>query len=332
MFQFLADAIDQLDLALDQLALDDRNFDRFAIMLVDNVVELTLHQHAKDNEHESRLSRGLDDEKYDLNAIRDALGRRFDAKVRLAKQRGLINAEMADSILYMHGFRNTAYHQGERHEAILHSIAIFYFCCACKILQAYKPTFWSWSSGEKYSHRAKKYLGSMPFKLGTHKEQFSAAFERLESIASDLNQNLNEDLASDMAETIKRVDDAIDFLANDGPEKLTRKKVIIESQAWELAFTDDGRSYAKNHGAKIETTTSLIEWLIENHSWPVKSDPIPSWNSRLKKLEGSETPHVALKRYCGFLQQTHSIRNTIGRAAELLDQHIQEQIEFHRGN
>ncbi len=38
MWQFVADQIDQLDLALDQLAMRDRNFDRFAMMLIDNVV------------------------------------------------------------------------------------------------------------------------------------------------------------------------------------------------------------------------------------------------------------------------------------------------------
>lgn len=48
MIQALSDHIDQLDLALDQLSLNDRNFDRFAIMLIDNVVELVLHQHAQD--------------------------------------------------------------------------------------------------------------------------------------------------------------------------------------------------------------------------------------------------------------------------------------------
>lgn len=42
MTQFFADQIDQLDLAIDQLAVRDRNFDRFALMLIDNVVELVL--------------------------------------------------------------------------------------------------------------------------------------------------------------------------------------------------------------------------------------------------------------------------------------------------
>jgi len=37
MKQFLADNLDQLDLVLDQLSFEDRNFDRFAFMLIDNV-------------------------------------------------------------------------------------------------------------------------------------------------------------------------------------------------------------------------------------------------------------------------------------------------------
>ena len=50
MIQFISDSIDQLDLALDQLAMMDRNFDRFALMLIDNIVELTLHNFIQDND------------------------------------------------------------------------------------------------------------------------------------------------------------------------------------------------------------------------------------------------------------------------------------------
>ena len=51
MIQFLADNVDQLDLALDQLAMKDRNFDRFAILLIDNIVELTLDKYAQDKDN-----------------------------------------------------------------------------------------------------------------------------------------------------------------------------------------------------------------------------------------------------------------------------------------
>lgn len=57
MRQFLSDNIDQLDLALEQLIVDDRNFDRFVFMLIDNMVELTLHKFAEGEELEYRQMR-----------------------------------------------------------------------------------------------------------------------------------------------------------------------------------------------------------------------------------------------------------------------------------
>src|SRR4051794_36616344 len=79
VFQILADHIDQLDLALDQLAMRDRNFDRFALMLVDNVVELALHQFAQDRAGENKTSSPKNDPK----AVAQALGQHFESKVRL---------------------------------------------------------------------------------------------------------------------------------------------------------------------------------------------------------------------------------------------------------
>ncbi|MBX3206765.1 MAG: hypothetical protein KF764_16970 [Labilithrix sp.] len=133
--QFFADQVEQLDLAVDQLGLKDRNFDRFAILLIDNVVELTLHRHAEAQQRrqEQRLwyrrPKPGDDER--ARAATAALGQRFDAKVKLAKMTGMLSFELGDSILYLHSFRNTAHHSGLRHEGILHALAIFYVKSAC---------------------------------------------------------------------------------------------------------------------------------------------------------------------------------------------------------
>ena len=55
MSQFLVDNIEQLDVALDQLKVNDRNFDRFAFMLIDNVIELTLHNYAVEKSIENHI-------------------------------------------------------------------------------------------------------------------------------------------------------------------------------------------------------------------------------------------------------------------------------------
>lgn len=48
MLRFLANNIEQVDLALEHVAKGDANNARFGLMLLDNVVEITLHQIAKD--------------------------------------------------------------------------------------------------------------------------------------------------------------------------------------------------------------------------------------------------------------------------------------------
>jgi len=53
----------------------------------------------------------------------------------------MLSQESCDSILNLHGFRNTAYHQGQRHEAILRSIAVFYFINAATFSSTTRQDF-----------------------------------------------------------------------------------------------------------------------------------------------------------------------------------------------
>ncbi len=329
MILFLADNIDQLDLALDQLAVADRNFDRFALMLVDNVVELTLHRFIQDKASENELWGKIKEPKHDPKVIEKALGQNFDNKTKGAAKLGLMTQEVCESILNLHSFRNTSYHKGMRHEGILHSLAIFYFRTACQLSTQYEPRWWSWGSNEKYSYRARKYLGD-PVR-GDHRKIFEAAFLRLEQVAASMDHDLIGDLSNDMESTIESMDEAISFLANDGPEKRTRDEVIIDSQAWPFAFTDEAKLFAKNNGYPAQTVGSYVEWIASNYAWPVKKDPIKSWKSRSASVANENDEHKSLKRYCDFMRQTEIIRGQITEAAAQLDGYIQQQIDIARG-
>lgn len=325
MIQFLSDNIDQLDLALDQIAIKDRNFDRFALMLIDNVVELTLHRYIQDKAGENEMWGRLGSPKHDPKVIEKGLGQNFDSKVKAGAKLGLINDELCESILNLHTFRNTAYHKGMRHEKILHSLVVFYFRSACILLKAYEPGWWSWTSSDRISHRAMKYIGKeMPRK---HEEVFLSAYARLDEVAATMDENLIGDLSSDMAETIDSMDDAISFLANEGPEKKSRDEVIIDSQAWPFAFTDEAKEYARQHGCQESYVGPYIDWLSKHYDWPVNKDPISSWRTRLGALAKETDYHKALKKYCDFMRQTESIRSHIYELANQLDAHIQQQID-----
>jgi len=330
MMQFFADQIDQMDLALDQLAMNDRNFNRFALMLIDNVVELTLHNYAKDRSYENDMWGRFSEPRYDPKLVTAALGQRFDSKIKLARSTKFLSDAVCNSIQYLHSFRNTAYHRGLRHDGILHSLALFYFKNACLVLASHTPMVWSSGSGALISHRAAKYLGKVGFMVP--KAAFDAAWERLRQVAESMNDSMISDLHGDMRETIERTNGSVDFLTENGfGEQKGRSAVVIDCQMWPFVFTDAAKKYAEENGGPKSTDRKYVEWISSNYPWSVKSDPIPSWLKRLDALKQEVDPHVALKKYCDFLNQTEEIRSRIGEAESNLDSHIQQLIDEARG-
>lgn len=328
MVRFLTDNIDQLDLALDQLAVGDRNFDRFALMLVDNVVELTLHKYVQDKAIKNDPGMRLDKPKHDPKAIQKALGQDFRAKVKFASKSGLISEIQCESVLTLHAFRNTSYHKGLRHESILHSLAMFYFIIACDMLLAYKPKRWTWGLNDKVSHRVRKYLGDPG--LTDHEECFSSAFGRLKQVAVALGHSLVADLSADMKHTIESVDEAIEFLANNSPQKMSRDEVIVNAQAWPFAFTKKAKEFARSHNCPEKYVGQYVDWIARNYKWPVRSDPIEGWKTRHMSLTQEADCHKGLKKYCDYIRQTEDIRSSINEAAAHLGNYIDEQIDIAR--
>jgi hypothetical protein len=327
--QFFADQIDQLDLALDQLAVRDRNFDRFAMMLVDNVVELTLHQYARDRSYENEMWGKFDKPKYDPDLVAAGITTYFDPKVRLARATGLLPANVAESVQALHALRNVVYHQGERHESILHSAAVFYFRLACLLLKNFAPLWWMSSSRDQISHRALKCLGNEAY--FDQSKVFAAAWGRLDAVAATMDTALVKDLHGDMASTIRSVDRAIKFIVRDGRPRRTRRNVVVYSQAWPFAFTDAGNAYAARHYSGKGSVVDYVDWLAKHYPWQVRNDPVPSWIKRLASLRSETDPHAALRKYSEFMKQTETIRSQIEESAAALDAHIQQQIDVARG-
>ena len=328
--QFLTDQIEQLDLALDQLAIKDRNFDRFAMMLIDNVVELTLHSYATDCSYHLEATRGFQDIPFDKSAGDAALGRNFDDKIRLATLAKLVPDNVADSLQKLHNIRNTVYHRGLRHERILHSLALFYFDNACLTLSKYSPWMMVSSSSDRISYRALKYIGNAGILSGS--DAFKQAWDRLRVVATSMDESLIADLHADMEETIDATDHNIQFLADDAPKTRTRNEVIFHEQVWRYASSEKGKAFAEHNGApKLNEGWKHIDWFFKNYSPSLKTDPVPSWRNRLASLEKETDKHLALTKYSDFMKQTEEIRSSLEESAGSLDAHIQMQIDHARG-
>jgi len=344
--QFLADSLDQLDLALDQVAANDRNHDRFAIMLVDNVVELLLHRHAQStNENyqfgekirngfqrlmdqvppESKNKIQTPDKifcRHDITEkeIRNALGRHFEKKVALARKTGLIDDEQAGSLNKLHLVRNTAYHTGKKHEGILRPLAIFHIILACDIFKNFDDDGgFSSSSEDKIPYRAQKYLD------GNGDASFKTAWERIGGIAKALPFDLVSCLTTDLEETVEEANNTIGFCSMDGA--MPRDQVVIIAQQ----LSKKALEYAESNAPEDVVGPYRIDWLKDNYPFECKNDPVPTWRNRIESLRTETDSHKALDKYSNFMKQTEEVRLAIDDFGMEIDSMIQDKVDVLRG-
>ena len=168
MLRFLANIIEQVDLALEHISLRDANNARFGLMLIDNVVEITLHQIAKDKHNEAQSWKYRDAPYQHADTLGAALRQHFESKIKFARKIGQLGTDDSGSLLIFHSFRNEVYHIGVQHEAVLPTIAEFHFKIACKFLENYSPPWIGYSPGMPIPERAERILQGSQVLYGRH--------------------------------------------------------------------------------------------------------------------------------------------------------------------
>jgi hypothetical protein len=319
-----ANTIEQLDLAAEHLGHGDPNNARFALMLSDNIVELTLHQHAKDKRSELKANSWRKETYEHEKALEKALGRWFDEKVRFATLIGKLSPEVNESIRIGHQFRNDVYHVGLQHEAVLPALAAFYFELTCQLCADYEIRSWGYSPGQSMPERAKKYLKADDGFFWNFTEEYRAGCLTLMAKSGHDNKRFAETLAGHMDEVIGEQDRYIDYIAENAPHRESRDEVVISCQSWPLAFSEEGRAFALKNGL-IEG--DIVDWLVQNYPFTFKGDPIEAWRKRSERLRREPDPHKALKMYRSFMDETAELRESIEESTSAVDQYVEGQIE-----
>jgi hypothetical protein len=325
--RFLANIIDQLDFALDHIALQDANYKRLSLMLIDNAVELALQKHAE--ESKGRQWDVKDKPPEYQKALSEALGQRFDTKVKFGRMSNLLTDEAAHSINTLHSYRNQLYHQGLVHEGILHVLALFYFRIVCELLASLPMRGISWGSSLRIPHRAAKYIGNPPFH-DPHK-LFPSVWTRLKEVSDAIPFDLTADLSAALTDMIEETDRLINHIAGAYPGKQTRDEIVMEAQAWRIAFTDEGKEFAASNSCPESTVGGYVDWFGRNYKFTFSKDPVLAWRNRLTALKRERSPHMALKKYQEFVSQTEFIRESIEASAAALDAELDRQIDAARG-
>ena len=326
MLSFLANTLEQLDLALEHVVKGDENNARFGLMLTDNAVEITLHQIAIDKMSRLKAFSYLREQYEDMSALQRALGQHFGSKIKFAKTEGKMSNDIADSITILHTFRNEVYHRGIQHEPILPTLAIFHFNIACRFIEAYDPPFLSWGSNLKLPERTQKYFSSNTMMLGSV-EEFRTACKTLGGAVGYEPSMISKNLADHMERIVEEQDNCIDLIATGGPRPLTRDEAVIETQAWPLAFSEKGKKFAFENGWNGGSVAGYVKWISEHYPLNFRRDPVPAWRKRVEGIRLEANPHWALKKYRSFMDQTATIRGKISESTSQVEAYIDEQIE-----
>jgi hypothetical protein len=325
MLSFLANIIEQVDLAREHVAKGDSNNARFGLMLTDNAVEITLHQIAKDQQRDQKSFSQRDKVYEHSAALEAALGQHFGSKVKFASAIGVLPEGVSESIGIFHAFRNEVYHIGIQHETILPVVAAFYFKVACDFLAGYSPRWIGYDPDMEFPERSRRFFGDQKFHMDGI-EKYQAACTELGNALPFSPADVAAILADHMDDVIKMQDIAIHMIATAGPCKHSRDEAVAETFAWTVAFTDEGKRYALKGGFK-GTGPDYIKWLAENYPLPLKKDPIPGWKSRAAGIRAESNPHKALKKYRDFMKQTSDVRAALEKSHGQVEQYVEEQIE-----
>jgi len=329
MLTQLANTIEQLDLAAEHLALGDANNARFALMLSDNIVELTLHQYAKDKRREVKGNSWRNQPFEREKALEKALGRYFDDKVKLVRLIGKLSGDVAESIRIGHLFRNDVYHVGLQHEAVLPAVAAFYYELACQVCADYEVRGWGYSPGQQLPERTKKYIEQRQH-FSNFPDQYVAACLALKGLSGHDDAEFTQSLANHMDAIIAEQDEYLDYIAQNAPRRETRDQVVVSSQTWPLAYNDKGRRFASEHGFPSGSIFALVSWLEANYPLKFRRDPIPAWRQRAKRLREQKDSHKVLRMYRSFMDATAELREAINETTSGVDQYIDQQIESAR--
>ena len=327
MLDFLANNVEQLDLALEQVLLGDANNARFGLMLTDNAVEITLHQIALDAQARNR-SKWYDDQPYEhVKELRSALGRGFSAKLKFAKLVGKIDAEAAGTVAIAHRFRNEVYHLGLQHEAVLPAVSTFYFEVACAFLADYSPRLIGYLVGKALPPRASRYFGEGPYFDPDLDAKYREACTSLGAQARMEAPVFAADLADHLDELLEVLDAGIDTVATMGPETKTRDEAVEETMAWWMAFSDEGKKAAEERKWSGGNRAEYVKWIRENCRLPMTKDPIKRWRRRAQAVRREGNRHAALHKYRAFMDQTALTRGILDEAHAQAEAQIDMEIQ-----
>ena len=151
-----------------------------------------------------------------------------------------------------------------------------------------------------------------------------------ESLGAGAKQSLTEfaiRLAEHLDQIVEDADLAIEMVSGGGPRRMTRDEAVLDSMAWSIAFSEEGKSTARRMGWPGGSVADYVRWIGRHCPMPLRKDPVTHWRRRADSVRRELSGHAALRKYRDFMDQTARARSILETAHGQVDQYIEEQIE-----
>jgi hypothetical protein len=319
--------IEQLDLATEQLERRSPAYARFALLLVDNAVELMLHRICRNEMLEDDLMRAVGKAAYSDEFRERVLGQHFGEKVKFAHRIDAITADERDVILISHARRNELYHRGIRHDDLIHPFAWEYHRVGCDLFAKFRQGGWIWPPPRPLSEAVLRHWGSDDDSWPD--ERKAQAARSLHARRSPLEPPFCAQLSAHVRGRVAEIDRALDFLVKDNFDKISEPDFLFCMQF--AAFTR-GRFGNKGPGLVPSTAWVLhIEDLRSKWRVPYLVRPTRRWAERAARIAMCSTAAAGAQRMAAMLREIEPFEELVFEEARHLSEAIEHQVDMALG-
>ncbi len=328
VMKYLSLCVEQLDLSVKQLHFNDPSYDRFSLILTDNIVELILHKQCERLISYDDMWKTIQKQKYPDIERKKVLGGYFKEKTKFCKNENLISEEEQIFINNCHKHRNVLYHVGIKYNDIIHSLALLYHQIGCELFKRLKPDgFLHPSPKTEYSEAVERHIKPSKVGIDMHKA-IKDACSSLSKNRPDLPKPFPQVLSNSALNALEDLENGLTFLVDDNPNKMNEEQIIFHVQLWDyLQDKDTVEEALKMSGVKYENFFRAREYLEQNWNAPIKNNPIPRWKGRAEKLKAETNNFVCMAKYETLRNDMSDFERAVDKAGFALDSQIQLDID-----
>ncbi|HVV82901.1 MAG TPA: hypothetical protein VHE35_07460 [Kofleriaceae bacterium] len=333
--RFLFDCVEQLDLAVRQFEHEEHpTFARFALILVDNAVELLLYRYCEDELMMDDMMRRMRAERMSDTDRADARSQRVDAKLAFCQRRKVVSLDEAAVIRHAHALRNESYHAGVVREDVVRDIALTYYTIACDLLVRWPRYMTSWSSRDQVSPAVARHLtdaGSSM--LRSHDAVRAEAVASLRGARPAPKRTLAQALAASLVRRIERLTGGLEFIADCLDAEGEVGRALYEAQLYAFLRGPSSPLRVKAGGKRLGFREYHDRVAEIRASWTprFRTSPFPRFLRRAQDLRRERSDSRAIAKYERLVDEMEVISTEVSDAVEYFDAKVQEGVDLARG-